>query len=211
MVRSKSCKHTQWSEMKKEKPNIILVGGGGHCTSVIDVIEQEEKYLIKGIIDSKEHLGKEVLGYKIIATDDDLEKLYLTCPNAIISVGQIKSNVLRVHLFQKLKTIGYHLPVVISPLSYVSKHTIIEEGTIIMHHALVNAGAKIGKNCIVNTKANIEHGVVIDDFCHISTGATVNGDCVISRGTFIGSNATISNGVTIPPNSIISAGTFVKR
>ena len=29
--------------MKKEKPNIILVGGGGHCTSVIDVIEQEEK------------------------------------------------------------------------------------------------------------------------------------------------------------------------
>ena len=186
--------------MKKEKPNIILVGGGGHCTSVIDVIEQEGKYLIKGIIDTKEHLGKEVLGYKIIATDDDLEKLYLTCPN-----------VLRVHLSQKLKAIGYHLPVVISPLAYVSKHTIIEEGTIIMHHALVNAGAKIGKNCIVNTKANIEHGVVIDDFCHISTGAIVNGDCVIGRGTFIGSNATISNGVTIPPNSIISAGTFVKR
>lgn len=197
--------------MKKEKPNILLVGGGGHCTSVIDVIEQEGKYLIKGIIDSKEHLGKEVLGYKIIATDDDLEKLYLTCPNAIISVGQIKSNVLRVHLFQKLKAIGYHLPVVISPLAYVSKHTIIGEGAIIMHHALVNAGAKIGKNCIVNTKANIEHGVVIDDFCHISTGAIVNGDCVIGRGTFIGSNATISNGVTIPPNSIISAGTFVKR
>ena len=182
--------------MKKEKPNIILVGGGGHCTSVIDVIEQEGKYLIKGIIDTKEHLGKEVLGYKIIATDDDLEKLYLTYPNAIISVGQIKSNVLRVHLFQKLKTIGFNLPVVISPLAYVSKHTIIEEGT---------------KNCIVNTKANIEHGVVIDDFCHISTGAIVNGDCVIGRGTFIGSNATISNGVTIPPNSIISAGTFVKR
>ena len=197
--------------MKKEKPNIILVGGGGHCASVIDVIEQQGKYTIKGIIDTKEHVGKQVLGYKIIGTDDDLEKLYLTCPNAIISVGQIKSSALRVRLFQKLKTIGYHLPVVISPLAYVSKHAIIEEGTIIMHHALVNAGAKIGKNCIVNTKANIEHGVVIDDFCHISTGAIVNGDCVIGRGTFIGSNATISNGVTIPPNSIISAGTFVKR
>ena len=197
--------------MKKEKPNIILVGGGGHCASVIDVIEQQGKYTIKGIIDTKEHVGKQVLGYKIIGTDDDLEKLYLTCPNAIISVGQIKSSALRVRLFQKLKTIGYHLPVVISPLAYVSKHAIIEEGTIIMHHALVNAGVKIGKNCIVNTKANIEHGVVIDDISHISTGAIVNGDCVIGRGTFIGSNATISNGVTIPPNSIISAGTFVKR
>ena len=197
--------------MKKEKPNIILVGGGGHCASVIDVIEQQGKYTIKGIIDIKEHVGKKVLGYKIIGTDDDLEKLYLTCPNAIISVGQIKSNALRVHLFQKLKTIGYHLPVVISPLAYVSKHTIIEEGTIIMHHALVNAGAKIGKNCIINTKANIEHGVQIEDFCHISTATVVNGDSIIGKNTFIGSNATISNGITIPPNSIISAGEFIKR
>ena len=184
--------------MKKEKPNIILVGGGGHCVSVIDVIEQEEKYHIKGIIDTKEHIGKEVLGYKIIGTDDDLEDLYLSCPNAIISVGQIKDSVLRKRLFQRLKAIGYHLPVVISPLAYVSKHSAIEEGTIIMHRALVNAGAKIGKNCIINTKANIEHGVQIEDFCHISTATVVNGDSIIGKGTF-------------PPNSIISAGEFVKR
>jgi len=197
--------------MKKEKPNIILVGGGGHCVSVIDVIEQEEKYHIKGIIDTKEHIGKEVLGYKIIGTDDDLEDLYLSCPNAIISVGQIKDSVLRKRLFQRLKAIGYHLPVVISPLAYVSKHSAIEEGTIIMHRALVNAGAKIGKNCIINTKANIEHGVQIEDFCHISTATVVNGDSIIGKGTFIGSNATISNGITIPANSIISAGEFVKR
>lgn len=197
--------------MRIEKPNIILVGGGGHCVSVIDVIEQKGKYNIKGIIDIKENIGKNVLGYKIIGSDNDLQDLFLSCPNAIVSVGQIKSSALRIHLFQKLKTIGYHLPIVISPLAYVSKYALIGEGSIIMHQALVNAGAKIGKNCIVNTKANIEHGVVINDFCHISTGAIVNGDCVIGRGTFIGSNATISNGVTIPPNSIISAGEFVKR
>ena len=31
--------------------NIILIGGGGHCKSVIDVIEQEKKYKISGIVD----------------------------------------------------------------------------------------------------------------------------------------------------------------
>ena len=197
--------------MKTEKPNIILIGGGGHCISVIDVIEQQGIYNIKGVIDIKENIGKDVLGYRIIGSDNDLEDLFISCPNAIVSVGQIKSSSLRIHLFQKLKTIGYHLPVVISPLAYVSKHIIIEEGTIIMHHALVNAGAKIGRNCIINTKANIEHNAQVEDFCHISTGAIVNGDCIIGKETFIGSNATISNGVTIPPNSIISAGEFVKR
>ena len=188
--------------MKTEKPNIILIGGGGHCVSVIDVIEQQGIYNIKGIIDIKENIGKDVLGYRIIGSDNDLEDLFISCPNAIVSVGQIKSSSLRIHLFEKLKTIGYHLPTIISPLAYVSKHIIIEEGTIIMHHALVNAGAKIGRNCIINTKANIEH---------ISTGAIVNGDCIIGKETFIGSNATISNAITIPPNSIISAGEFVKR
>ena len=32
---------------------IILVGGGGHCKSCIDVIENENKYKIIGIIDKK--------------------------------------------------------------------------------------------------------------------------------------------------------------
>ena len=59
--------------MRIEKPNIILVGGGGHCVSVIDVIEQQGKYNIKGIIDIKENIGKNVLGYKIIGSDNDLQ------------------------------------------------------------------------------------------------------------------------------------------
>ena len=36
------------------KPKILLVGGGGYCRSVIDVIEQESRYKIVGIIDKKE-------------------------------------------------------------------------------------------------------------------------------------------------------------
>ena len=38
----------------QNKPEILLIGGGGHCHSVIDVIEQEGKYKIAGIIDKKE-------------------------------------------------------------------------------------------------------------------------------------------------------------
>ena len=36
--------------MKYLKPNIILIGGGGHCVSVIDIIENKNKYNIKGIL-----------------------------------------------------------------------------------------------------------------------------------------------------------------
>ncbi|MCK4441190.1 MAG: acetyltransferase, partial [Sulfurovaceae bacterium] len=150
--------------MKKE---ILLIGGGGHCKSVIDVIEQENKYTIAGIIDKKELLGQEVLGYKVIGCDDDLEKLFQKYKYALVTVGQIKSNSLRVKIFNVLKKIGYKLPVIISSLAYVSKHSKIEEGTVVLHHALVNANVNIGINCIINTKALIEHDAVIKEHCHI--------------------------------------------
>ena len=52
---------------------IILIGGGGHCKSVIDVIEQEDKFKIAGIIDKSELLDSNILGYPVIGNDLDLE------------------------------------------------------------------------------------------------------------------------------------------
>ncbi len=179
------------------KKEILLIGGGGHCKSVIDVIESEDKYTIAGIIDKKELLGQEVLGYKIIGCDDDLEKLFLKYKYAIITVGQIKSNELRVKLFNQVKNIGYILPIIKSPLAYISKHSTIKEGTIIMHQALVNANTHIGKNCIINTKALIEHDCTIEDSCHISTSAVINGGVVVKQNTFVGSNATTKEYIEI--------------
>ena len=54
---------------------IILIGGGGHCKSVIDVIEQESQFVIVGIVDKPELIRTEVLGYPVIGSDADLESL----------------------------------------------------------------------------------------------------------------------------------------
>lgn len=190
------------------KLNIILVGGGGHCHSVIDVIEQENKYKIIGIIDKKELIGTKVLGYEVIACDDDLEDIFKTCKNAVVTVGQIKTNTTRVKLFNKLKNIGFNLPTIISPLAYVSKHASLDEGTVVMHQTLINANAKVGKNCIINTKALIEHDVVIEDHCHVSTASVLNGGVVVEENTFFGSNATSKESIKI--SGFVKAGSLTQ-
>jgi sugar O-acyltransferase (sialic acid O-acetyltransferase NeuD family) len=190
------------------KPKILLIGGGGHCKSVIDIIELENKYNIVGIIDKKELIGQDILGYKVIGCDDDLEQLFLQYKYAIVTIGHIKTNQLRVKLFNTVQNIGYTIPTIISPLAYVSKYAFIDKGTVIHHQALINANAKIGKNCIINSKALIEHDVVIEDNCHISTGAIINGGVVVSENTFVGSNATTKEYITI--NKFIKAGSLVK-
>ena len=54
---------------------IILIGGGDHCKSVIDVIEQQNQFEIAGVVDKQELLGSKILGYQVIGNDFDLESL----------------------------------------------------------------------------------------------------------------------------------------
>ena len=189
---------------------IILIGGGGHCKSVIDVIEQEGKFQIIGIVDKSELLGVKVLGYPVIGNDSDLADLSKKYRYALVTVGQIKSSSLRVKLFKLAVKVGLTMPNIISPRAYVSKHAMIGQGTVIMHDALVNANAKIGENCIINSKALIEHDAIIEDFCHIATNAVINGAAIVRQGSFLGSGVITKQSVKVKKNSFIKAGSLVK-
>ena len=189
---------------------IILIGGGGHCKSVIDVIEQEKKYKISGIVDRPEFLGTKIFKYKVIGNDLDLESFAKQFKYALITVGQIKSAKLRIKLFKLAKKAGFILPSIISPNSYVSKYSKIGNGSIVMHHAIINANTSVGDNCIVNSKALVEHDCSISNHCHISTNATINGGVKIGSECFIGSNVTTKDNIKIKENSFIKAGTLIK-
>lgn len=187
--------------------NLILIGGGGHCRSVIDVAESAG-YNILGILDIAENFGKHIFDYQVIGTDEDIPG-YVGKAEFVITVGFIRNPAVRIKLFNKVIDAGGEFATIIASTAYVSKYATLGKGTVIMHHAFVNAGAQIGDNCIINTFANIEHDVRIGQHCHISTGAMVNGDCTIGEKVFIGSQAVLSNSITVGEEIIVSAGAFV--
>lgn len=193
------------------KKEIILIGGGGHCKSCIEVIESENKFKITGIIDAKNKIGQLVLGYPIIGCDDDLPKLKNKYDCALITIGQIKSASIRIKIFNQLKKLGYTLPVIKASSAVVSKHSEIDEGTIIMHQCMVNADVKIGKNCIINTKSLIEHDATIGNHCHISTNAVINGTVNIGDENFIASNTTFVNNLTTTNNVFVGISAVVTK
>ena len=194
-----------------KRPEIILVGGGGHCKSCIDVLETEGCFDIKGIIDLPKELGKIILGYNVIGNDDDLPEFAKKGFNFIVTIGHLGNPKRRMELFNIIKTHGGKFPTIISPASQVSKYANIGAGTIIMHNAVVNTNAIIGNNCIINSKALIEHDVIIGDNCHISTDANINGNCIVSDNCFIGSSSSIKNGLKIEKNTIIGMGSVVVK
>jgi sugar O-acyltransferase (sialic acid O-acetyltransferase NeuD family) len=193
------------------KHSIILVGGGGHCKSVIDVIETHQTYEIAGIIDQENLIGKEICGYRIIGSDSDLHVFSKSHTNFMITVGQIKSSAVRTKISEALQKLKVNMPVIVSPLGHVSERATIGEGTIVMHYAMVNAEAKVGKYCIINSRALIEHDCIIGDHTQISTGAIVNGNVKVGMHCFIGSGAVLVQGIEIVDYTIIAAGSVVTK
>lgn len=186
---------------------LILIGGGGHCKSVIDVAESAG-YNIVGILGRLEEVGKTVLNYKIVGVDDDIPQ-YIGKTEFVITVGFVKNPILRIKLYNRVKELGGKLATIVASSAHISDYAIIGEGTVIMHNALVNAGAKVGNNVIINSFANIEHDTVIGNQCHISTGVMVNGTCNIGNNVFIGSRSVVVNNTSIGDNIVIGAGSVV--
>lgn len=189
--------------------NLILVGGGGHCKSVVEVAESCG-YTILGILDHPSEVGKEILGYKVVGCDDDMAQ-WVDKAQFIVTVGSIKDPTLRKRLHDKIREAGGQLATLVASTAYVSKRAVVGEGSVVMHFAMVNADAKIGTGCIINTHSNIEHDAIVGDYCHISTGAMVNGGCVVGNDVFLGSQSVMANGTSICDGCVVGAGSLVRK
>ncbi len=194
--------------MNKQLP-LLLFGCGGHARSCIEVIESEGKFRIVGLVGQVSEVGREVLGYRVLGSDGDLDQLREFSGYALVAVGQIKSPNVRMGLFNRLIASGWRLPAIISPYAHVSSHATIGDGTVVMHGAVVNAGARIGSNCIVNSQALIEHDCSVDDHCHIATGAILNGAVKVGAGSFIGSGVVVRQRTEFPRNCFVNMGGIV--
>lgn len=186
---------------------LVLVGGGGHCKSVIEAAESAG-YVIKGVLDIPLTLGNKILDYEVIGNDNDIPKYVEEC-DFVITLGFIKNPSLRIKLHQFVKDVGGALATIVASSAYVSKHALLGEGTVVLHQANINAGARIGKSVIINSCANIEHDVIIEDFCHISTNTVINGSGKIGKASFVGSSSVLANNVTIGNNVTVGVGSVV--
>ena len=193
------------------KQDIILIGAGGHALSCIDVIEQAKNFKIAGLVGLKEEIGTVINGYKVIGSDSDLAQIVRDYKFALITVGQIRNADLRIKLFTEAIKVGFELPIIISPYSYISPHAQIDKGTIVLHGAVINAGVKIGSNFIINSCVLIEHGTEVSDHCHVSTGAILNGNTKIGARSFIGSGAILKQGTSIGTDCQVGMGQLVTR
>lgn len=191
---------------------IILLGGGGHCKSIIDTIQTSRLYEIVGIIDFKQNIGQYINEIKILDSDENLIKYKNQgIENAFVTVGSIGNPRIRIKLYTLANRIGFKIPIIIDNSAIVSNDVIIGSGTFVGKKAIINTESVIGCNCIINSGSIVEHDCMIGDFAHISPGTTLCGGVRVGKNTHIGANSTVIQYKAIGENVIIGAGSVVTK
>ncbi len=190
---------------------ILILGTGGHAKSCIDLISRCKDYNLIGLISkNSDEIGKKILNVKVVGSDKDLFNLKKKCKNLMIGIGFLGKSRKKEVLYNKVINMGFRIPTIISPSSYISKYAKIEEGVNIFHDCIIGPNTLIKKGVIINNKCLLEHDVTVENFSHVSTSCVINGNSIIGAKSFIGSGVIVKNNLKIKSNSFIKMGSLIK-
>lgn len=195
-----------------ENRKLLLVGGGGHCRSVLDCVLRAGAYDALGIVEREGTAEKTVLGVPVVGYDADLPRLLADgWQYAAVTLGSIGATTRRRALYQQLKALGFQFPVIADPSAVISSHAELAEGAFIGKRAVINAGSSVGVCAILNTGSVVEHDCTVGDFVHVSPGAVICGAVQAEANAHIGAGAAVMQGIHIGQNAIIGAGSVIIR
>jgi sugar O-acyltransferase (sialic acid O-acetyltransferase NeuD family) len=190
--------------------SIVIIGSSGHAKVVIDIVQQEGKYKIVGLLDRYRKAGEETLGYQVLGKEETLAELNKTrsLKGVIVAVGD---NFDRAKVVSRVRRICPDLPFVSSvhPKASIATDVSIGEGTVIMAGVSVNPSCSIGRFCILNTNSSLDHDSIMEDFSSLAPRATTGGHCRIGSYSAISIGAVLIRGVHIGNNTVVGAASLV--
>lgn len=188
---------------------ILLVGGGGHCRSVIDTLKLLNIYDDIGILDNAEFCYGDI---QVVGTDGDVRSLHdKGWTEAFVTVGSVGNTAKRRQLYDMIKREGFTIPAIIDPTAIVSDDAVVAEGVFAGKGVIINSGSVIGECAIINTGAIVEHDCVIGQFAHISSGSILCGQVKIGDNTHIGAGSVVKQSINIGIDTMIGAGSTVVK
>ncbi len=184
--------------------NYVILGGGGHASSIHDLLLNLRDSKISFCSDS--YPPNFPIQYRKV----DWAEISRN-PNQFsfaLGVGEKNSRAAAINKFQEIR---FLFPPLVHPSAYVSQSATLGFGTVVFANAYVGPEVKIGDFAIVNTSATIEHGSTLSDFTILSPAVTVAGNVRIGKNTFFGMSSSVSENLDIGDDCTIGANSFVNK
>jgi len=189
---------------------IIIIGSSSHARVVIDIVEQEGRYKIAGLLDRYRKVGEQTLGYDVLGKEEDLPLLMKShaLKSIIVAIGD---NFARSQVVTQTMNLcpGLLFVSAIHPKTSIARDVSIGHGTVIMAGVTVNPCSKIGRFCILNTNSSLDHDSIMDAFSSLAPGVTTGGLCKVGAYAAVSIGAILIDRACVGEHTVIGAGSTV--
>ena len=191
---------------------IVLFGGGNHARYCLDILHQQNKYQIVGIIDQSKPKGEICGDYQVIGTIAELDQLidHYQIEAGLITIGDNYSRY-QVHELIKQVQPNFQFVNAIHPTAIFGKQASIQTGIVVGANSIVGTHAKIGAHCWIGSHTLVEHDNVMHDFSNISSGSITGGFVEIGFCSAITIGAVILDRIQIGEHTVVGAGALVTK
>lgn len=188
--------------------NLIIIGAGGHGKVIAETAALCGVWKEINFLDDRYPNIRRVLNWEVIGKCSRILECFGEYSHAFVAIG-LNSD--RMNVFREIKKIGYKIPNIIHPFSYVSESVNFGEGNVVIANTVINSGTVVGDACIINTGATVDHDCILRSGVHVSPGAHLGGEVSVGNNSWIGIGSSIIQGISIGKNAIVGAGAVVIR
>jgi len=196
--------------------SIVLLGGGGHASDVLCVIEAlaASAGADHGDVDGPVYVADDAWQFPERFEDRAVEVKLVESIEAGIPLGLHVSAVGFPGGRQAVAELasqagGVAAPPLVHPDASIGAGVITGDGVVVMGQTWISAKVELGQHTHVGYGATIGHDSQLGSWCSVMPGACIGGDVVIEDGVLVGANATVLQGVTVGEGAQIGAGATV--
>jgi len=190
---------------------LVLLGGGGHASDVLGLIEDVNAHgdaptiEIVGLV-SKDVPEENRFKHRRIPRLESLEvALRLGATHGLVAVGDSRerSRVVYEELF------GLGSPSLVHPQAAAGTGCTFGNGTVILGGSRFSPNVSVGEHVYISHGVLVGHDAIIEDFATLLPGAIVSGGVTVKIGATIGSGAVILPNLVIGTGAQVGAGAVV--
>ena len=188
---------------------LVLVGGGGHASDVLQAIEAVNAacptYHLIGILDDddvdpRRFAGRDVTHIGPVADVAVVDAAYVLC------LGWPWS---RHTVARRIGEEGQPAPPIVHPTAVVGAGVELGPGTVVLDHAHLSPFVRLGAHALVSYLASVGHDTVFGDHASVLPNAAVSGGVTAGHRVLVGAGAVVREGVYLGDDVRVGAGAAV--
>jgi len=188
---------------------IVLIGGGGHASDVLQVIEAinavRPTYHVVGILDDHDIDQRRFTGRGVahIGPVDDvmiIDAAYVLCMGWPWTRHAVAARV---------GERAEPAPPIVHPVADVGVGVELGPGSVVLGQAHLSPFVRLGAHSLVSYVASIGHDTVFGDHASVMPNAAVSGDVIAGDRVLVGTGAAVREGVRLGDDVRVGAGAAV--